>query len=1032
MHNTVLTLTLIALCCATWAAEYACDFDTPPDTEVWDLHAAGDGIAKVSDGSLLLDMTAPTVGKHAWADLKTLIKLPADVEWDQQIAQDSDHYYLSGLWIGTAGLEPTVAGLTGKPLGNIVHMSGARGDKAVEPGRWYHFRMHAGTDYYVALSVSDRETGETISEFQRRVGGLRGRLCFIGFYHNQGRRLGPDEYTQNRGASRFDNLKVSAAALAQKDIDKYRDNDLRGYDTRQPMTYNRATVWLGEAEDLEDAVLAYDRAAQLPLTGSRQVASWQPNRLCEMRDKDAATSTFIRPNDLDGYDCAAVRSFQWNVRQHPVLEYEIAPHSGQCYLAVTMVCPYLGAGIQLFRTDPSDQPTHGTQDLAELFRQRGLDYHQFAEIGVFVYQDRPKGDAETGTADVALKLTGPGALLTTPDVLRTQKRAREGVAIHAALAGADGELRHQSQLRSIEAALPGNTAPIPLSEVDESGVFKATLQGLPQGTTPVRISAVDADGKTWQTDLRVTVTDGDFARWEPDQPTYQLSQSGRVLPCLLGDLYAWVPMLDPAGPDRKLVPTAADWSALPEKDKSKVRLIKLRTLNLSEIREQLQVHHDNGMRVIRLTPNVTPHESYLDAGGHVSMHGLEVLQAVLDECRRLDMKALINLFHYPYGSSGTGRFPAWQQYIDAGYATPTSFQSAEMRPMLKQYLRELLLFLRDDPAVLGYSLTGENDQIYGPAFINDLFDHVMACDPNHMVTQEQGGGIERVAGGSPWGYDAYKPTKSAGLGYRTYYTGGLKSDCYFMVCARAYGCNRPVFCAEFASGPGWYGGLKNWVHPDFLSKVRDNCWTSLIGQQTMCMSWSAPWTQEERLIPHQCAEQIDWGIFKRHTPDVGVLITTVDKATLARLGVDYDLLWEDRSDQAGRDGYRLLIDAREDVGPLSVPAEILAARPVLTTGEYSVNYLLAESRDQMIAFIKNTAEYKLGPGYGHGVNELHRQRTQESRLAVTLRGFAGTCGYALYDVDERRLMREGACDEGAAIDLGATCHDYAVVVTPGR
>ncbi len=37
------------------------------------------------------------------------------------------------------------------------------------------------------------------------------------------------------------------------------------------------------------------------------------------------------------------------------------------------------------------------------------------------------------------------------------------------------------------------------------------------------------------------------------------------------------------------------------------------------------------------------------------------------------------------------------------------------------------------------------------------------------------------------------------------------------------------------------------------------------------------------------------------------------EAQLSRLGVDYDLLWEDRTDDARRDGYGLLIDAREGV-----------------------------------------------------------------------------------------------------------------------
>lgn len=1036
MHSLVSLALLLAPFCVLHAAELNTDFDTPESAEPWTLHHEGAGVAAIDQGALLIDMTAPRAGKHAWAELERTLKLPLTLQWDQQIATDSPHLYLAGVWFGVPEMTLAVAGLSGQPLGNAAHCAGARGDKALEPGRWYRLELHVGSDWEAHLRVGDRETGEQVAEFTRRLGGLVGRLCRLGFYHNQERMIGPDEYPQNRGASRFDNIRLTAAAIVPGALEDYRDAELRGFDPRAPMTFNRATRWLGEADGLRGTVLAYDAGPLLTLTGTKQAGSWHPNRLCKVQPVSDTESVFTRPNDLDGYDVAAVRTFQWCIRQRPTLEYRITPEAGRCYLSITQVCPYLGNGIELFRTEPTTGPVNGSVDLGRVFAERGLGDRQFAEIGVFVYQDRPPEGLSEGRARLSISLTGPGALVTTPQVVRTSDRAADGVDIYAVLAGPDGQLVHAPDA-SLRAQVGDRS--IPMSELGKSGVFRCRLQGLPMGDTSVALSATDAAGNEHAATLTVTITDADdFLRWEPPVSTYQTAD-GRVLPCLLGDLYAWAPILDPARVGREVVVSTDRWRALSADEQAKVRLLKLRTLSREEIHAQLAAHHAAGMRVIRLAMNVTPHEAYLDAGGHVSMQGLETLQIILSECRALGMKALLNLFHYPYGSPGTGRYPPWQQYVDAGYNSPASFTDPTLRPMLKSYLSELLTVLRDDPAMMAYSLTGENDQTHGPEFINDLFGHVKACAPNQMVTQEQGGGAQSMGGGNPWGTDAYKPTHSAGLGYRTYYTAGAKSDAYFMACARAYRANPPVFCAEFASGPGWYPGFAaTWTHPDFITKVRDNCWASLLCQQTMCISWSAPWTQEERTVPQACADLIDWTGFVRAKPDIAVNLRNLTpellmrlaelESRLAALGLDCDFIWEGHEDVGAPSDYALVLDPQADFDPSSVPAEILAARPVLATGDYSVSYLTNPERSALVAFVKNTAEYKLGPGYGTGVNELHRQRVRQSPLTLTLRGVKSGCRCRVYDIDLRSVVFESPCFPDLSVDLGNTNHDFAVVV----
>jgi hypothetical protein len=1016
------------------AAEIVTSFATDPSPDDWDVHSEGAGVARVENGSLVLDMTAPVPGKHVWADLRRTLRAPLRVEWEQQITKDSPHLYGAGVTVSDADGRTLIAGLSGQPLKHTTRLGDQVSSEEFPVGVWYHLELEVNASGGASLKVTgpDRQFSATVA-----TTGLKGRHFTLSLYHNQPRRDPPDPYAQDRGASRFRNVRVVAAALLPADLSQYRDAELRAPDPRAPMVFNRATTWLGERDGVHGAVLAYDRGGDLLLTGEKQVASWQANRLCTMRPLDATTSLFTRPNDLDGYDRAAIRTLQWCIRQRPILEYDLQPGPSRCYLKVTIPDSYLGDGIELFRTSESTEAQRGSVDLLPFFERRGLGYHQFEEIAVYVYQDRaPDKEVASCSARVRLKLTGSGALLTTPPLVRTTQTAQAGVEVYAMVAGPAG-LRHaREEAVSVEAEVEGER--VALEEVGDSGIFRGTIRGLSVGEHQVHLTSRDAAGMTMRTTLEVTVADPDFVVWKPNRPTYQRS-SGRVLPPLLGDLFAWVPLLDAASESRRVVVNADEWRALSAEEQGRVSLVKLRTLGEREIAAQLKSYYANGMRAIRLTPNVSPIEAYLDAGGHVSMHGLETLSVVLRECRRLGIVAIINLFHYPYGHPGTGSCAPWQQYVDAGYTGPSSFTTPQIAPLLRSYLAELLVFLRDDPAVLGYSLTGENDQYYGPEWINDLSAYVRACDPNHLLTLEQGGGVQHCAGGNPWSYDAFFPRKSGGLGYRTYYTAGMASDAYFMVCGRFYRCNPPAFLAEVASGPGWYGHFaRDWTHPDFLTKVRDNCWASVLTQHTLCLTWSAPWTQEERLIPHLCCEQLDWGQFVRERPPVAVRVTNLDaamirrlaeyEAALARLGLDYDYVWDGRDDASA---YPVVLDARREFTPPQLPAEVLGARPLVVRGEYSVSYLKSQAPTQLVAFVRNTAEYKLGPGYGAGVQELHRQRTKASELAITLGDLPEDATCRLYDVDERRLVREGTCGQLRHMNLGTTAHDFAVVVREG-
>lgn len=982
------------------------DFTQPDALE---LHTQGAGKAVVADGSLLLDLRSPTAGKHAWAVLPTAIKLPATIEWDQMVVADSPHFYRGGLFVQDAFGRLARVGVSGQPQGNHVAFdSRLLDDTRYEVGAWYRFRLEIGADHHAKLTVRPHDAEAPVWTTSGRF-GTAGLLCRIGFYHNQEPDLPPDEYAQDRGAARFANLRIEAAGLREGSLDTYRDPQVRGSSTRDPMTFNRTMRWL----TTEAGVLAYDAAPQVLLTGSEQAAEWSANRGCRMVTVDGQTAEFIRPNDLDGPDQAHLRCFQWALRQHPTLEYSLEPVGGAAWLEVTLPCPYLGNGIRIFRTEAATTPVKGSLDLLPLFAQFGLAEHQYGEIGLHLFQERGGPDGES-RCRVRLALTGSGALLTTVPLVRSPAQP---IPIAAILAGGDGQLRSGS----VTARWDGQEVPL---TAGKDGFFTAQLPPLPAGR-----HWIDLTSQPFTNRLLVVVAAPDFLHHEPGEAGYR-SSDGRAVPALLGDLLAWVPMLDPDQATRRVIASTAAYETLAPEERQRVRLVKLRTLGRSQLAAMLEEHARNGFGVVRLTPNVSPHESFLDAGGHVAPYSLETLSWTLDECRQRGIRALINLFHYPYWSGGTGRFPPWRQYLDAGYRDDRSFLADATAPMLHAYLAELLVHLRDDPAVFGYSLTGENDQAYGPEWINALFGVVREHDPNHPVTLEQGGGMQSCSGGRPTGYDAFLPVASAGLGYRTYYTGGLPSDAYMMLCGRFYSTHPPAFMAEVCSGPGWYGGFyQNWSHPDFLTKARDATWMSVLRQQTVCVTWSAPWTQEERLVPSLCQQAIDWDHFTRQRPptavrlsgDIKPLLPRLGKieGTLAAAGIDYDFIWEDAD-------YAWVIDPSQPLG--DTPFAVLADRPLAVSPGHSVNLLRSAKPFQLLAMVKNTASYQLGPGYGTGVKENHRQRTDVHPVALTFGSIPANSRLVLYDLDTRQEIQRAIVGPGTVLDLGTTPHDFALVL----
>lgn len=985
----VACLLAVALCADKILFES--DFSAPP--EALRLIAMGDGAAVVADGVLALDLTRPTTGKLAAAELTLPLAPPLRIVWDQRLASDSPHAYWGGIELRGRRHPPAAVRLGGSGAGGGIGFP--RMPRVPAPvGAWLRFEWLLTADSQ-RLRVTRRDDGaELVATSYSALAPLPPLRLIL--YSN----AVPDElkegdaYAQDRGRHEFDNLSVTR-------LEPPPPRPGQPYDARTTMVFNRAMRW----RPTPAGPLAWCDE-DLALTGAGAVSEWVAGPAVTLR-ADGDATIFTRPHaNAVGPDRAVLRQLQFHLGQYPQALCHLAPTNAKTRLLVTLTCPYVRHGQVIARTEWTTTPLQTSIDLpAALAGWR--EARTYAELDFVLEIDAP--EATTGEGSVRLELSLPrrDAVIAPTHVVRP---AGQRVPLNALVIAAE---------RPASVVTDLTEPPTALTEHD--GLYAAELD-LAAGTHRGSVIARWPDGRTVAQPVEARLSARPFVVARPGEDTYSLADGTR-LPPLLGDLFAWVPWDDPTRPDRRQIRGLETWS-----EPRQPPLTKWRALNEAELRERIGYLHDTGARVVRLTPNTTPHESCLDAGGHITPHGLEQLQRLLTVLDDAGIRALINLFHYDYGSAATGYYPPYDAYERVGYADTAGWRDEPVVALQRGYLGELLAAIGTDPAVLGYTLFGENDDLPGRDWHNQTAEFVKARAPRHLVVFEQGGGLQRDLTPAHW--DAFAGARDGGVGYRTYYSDGTFTDAYANVCARWYAQHPPAFLAESCSGgPGWHGG-QTWMHPDFRTMFRDNLWASLLAPQAMSLYWSVCLIDDERTLPTLLAERIDWDGFRRARGQVSVIVPRATKAVLpalariddlcCRAGVTYDIV--SSPDQAA--AYAVTIDATADAPLPELPAELALLR--LTPGNAAT--ILTDDRSTFLAaYVRNVVEHQAGPGYGVGVQELHRQRTAERAVAWELRALPDTATLTVWDVDTKQVVREGTLGGQRQVDLGVSSHDFALL-----
>ncbi len=1018
-----------------WAGQLRCDFNDS-SAKLWHLSYGQPGRAAIEKGLLVLDMTAAKSGKWAVALLRRVFSLPATITWRQRLAHNSQYTWYSGLAVESVKFgrrEQITAGLGGGGMGNRVFLGDQKSPKGVvKEQNWYllALRMERARQ---RLEVRDEATGRVVAALETTRGLVHGPFA-LRFFQNDPR-LGPefpDAYDQDRGRAEVDWVVIEAPKFAEYTPPK----PGTPYPYKVPLVFNRAMRWLTAADGVSRGSIAYDACGWLALTGQRAVSRWleltrfltrdltrfpeQPN----IAPQDERRTAFVLPAGKDAA-AFALRALQWNLEQHPVMHYRGVGHGVRWRIEVSATDGVHPFAWVLWRSEWTAGAANGQVDLRELYRRGGWP-NRYAEMDFVVRLER--AEEAGGQRRLALEMGMPGRAAVVPRsyVVAQEQAAREkGVVVEAAVVDDGGRLVDDAE---VTAAVAGRR--VVLSRRPGKSVYSGAVRGLGPGQYKC-VFVARRNGETLaRAESEIEVTAMEFADHYDRRLRSYCTTSGRALGPLLGDLLAWVPMADLATAQRRVLCGLAELNAAKERGQ-KVGYTKWRVLPRPMIERYVDYMARCGCRLLRLTVNVSPAEYYLDVCGHVAPHGLEQVSYIAAAARRRGLRCVLNLTHYPYLWPGTGMNPPVLQYFEAGYKRRFEWTSDEMWRHLSSYLAELTGFTGQDPAVMAYTVTGENDQRYGPEWINRAYDLLKRAAPRQMVVLEQGGSIKHCLNRDPASYSDFKPASDGGVGYRTYATYKYPTDCFIAVAARFYNMARPSFLGEVACG------VNTW--PWFRLKLRDAMGIALALQQPMAISWSAALVECERRALTKAAEMVDWSAFVRAKAPVAVIVDRPDDAQIERMveyeqalasaAVDYEFV---RPGDEVTD-YKVVFDARRPFDQAAVreaAARLGDMVPLSVSPGNHVTYALSEDRRWLVAYIRNAMHYEMKVCDVGRVVEKCRMGDVSRELTIRLKRLAEGLEYAVIDTGTAKVVARGDFAGSASVRLGETTSDFVLVVRP--
>jgi hypothetical protein len=817
----------------------------------------------------------------------------------------------------------------------------------------------------------------------------------------------------------------------------------------QVWVFNTAMEW--HREGLDGCIVCYSARGDLPLTGAHQVSRW----FSDPRNSFEQSGDSARFEKKSGRrrDCALLPAFQFHLGQNPTVEVAVSDASADWQFCVSIKGrsgpPFISTGWQT-------GAKKFTFDLARELEGRGYALN-FAELHFIMgtWTDDPKAPA---SVTYRVYLPGKAAVVPSLPVIRTaQSAARHGVPVVGVALNPQGERLKSNQVR-IHALVAGRE--VPLEERD--GFWKGVVRDLKPGDYKVELVAQGAVNGRSSGQLRVT--EGEYFSYDKDRRLVRYK--GKFVGPLTGSYQGTFFFRDVGLPSEKLVNDQAGWDAWDRSRPPGEHQHYWEAVIEKELNARFAYLHNCGWDLLHLHQHWGIWER-LDAGGRIAPHGAEQLALYLRVAARNRLAHIQSLSSYEYAVHRKKNFagtPPWSSYVDAGFKGEDWFhpQGTTFRKMFHQYLTDFVSLFKEETALFGMTASGEGDHENGPELTNDVFHHVRSLDQNHVFLAEPLFAIEKLPRVYCQGFeeevfgartyfiaDKFLPEYELGVFFKLLRTencylaeGSWPSPNSYTAFHYLYLKNdhkipeSDSWAAHQDPGPGsWVGTLR------YRTRLRDTYYLGLIQQMPIMDTWDEAIAEDEHIILRQVRELVDWS---QPFMEPEVVIRVNDRCAgdglrdmvkyeqaFARIPLAYRYLLPeapDPEDAVVLDGSQPFHEPRFQSEGGNLPDRIKERIPLIISEGYCASYLRSKDQRTLLAYVYNTAHHTERAQWSCG--RFHRIPTP-THLTVKVQNLPGeSLKYRLFDLNAKKIFREGTLSKSDSFDLGITERDYFLLVAP--
>jgi hypothetical protein len=855
---------------------------------------------------------------------------------------------------------------------------------------------------------------------------------------------------------------------------------------RRVWVFNRAMRW--RREGLDGAIVCYCAGGDLELTGQRQVSAWHSDPENDIVALDAATQ-FVKRSARRRRDCAVLPAFQFHLGQHPAVEVTVTEATDDWQFVVSIKGR---SGPPLLTSGWRQGPGEWRADLAAALRQRGYENH-FAELH-FVMGLWGREAAAEAAVTFQARLRGQAAVVgSLPVIRRWDEVAAAGAPVCAVVVNEKGELlgadavRVQAEVAAQRLELSeANRSWKALARGLTPGnhVVKLTTEGAVGSATTVQVRITDGQFDRYDRGRHLILRAGkpvgplsgsyqgtfffrDVGLPQPSPPRRRAEENSPPLPPIVGegqgegapgrraakDGAAGTPQLNL--PER-MVNGQAAWDAWDRFRPPGEHQHYWEALTPRELEERFAYLRQCGWDLLHLHQHWGVWER-LDAGGRIAPHGAEQLALHLRAADCHGLKLIQALSSYEYSlqraaHTGGGTAP-FSRYVEAGFQDNDFFEPDE-RPfdrLFREYLKDFASLFRDETALLAMSASGEGDAFIGLPRAKDVWQTVRTLDRNHLFVSEPIHILNKL----PHEYTGGWPQELCGA--RTYVVGSqLLPEFDLGVEFKFYQLGR-LYLAEgsFAAAPHYVrfrqalaegGGPESWTGSvRYRTRLRDTLYLGLVHRLPLLMTWDEQVAEDEHRLLREARAQVDWSQAWLPAP----VALRVDnscvrgegrarladyEAALARLALASRYVPVAEPPPADA---LAVIDARQPFQTPrfrseggTLPEEVKELVPLQMSAGYCASWCWSADRRTLLAYVYNVTNHLDLQGGADLSQRLHRLPTP-ARLRLQLQHLpSAQLGCRLYDLNRKRLVKEGSVRQQASFNLGKTERDYLLLVTP--